>query len=151
MAYLDHGKIYAFDFDGTLCQDAYPGIGKPNKAMICYAKKLKEKGNRLILWTCRNGQPLEHAVAWCQQQGLEFDAVNQNLPEILKMFGSDSRKITADCYVDDKCSGIPLLFTPFYSGRKTKYRRKSYSQPSVINLVNSSIARFSQLWERTAL
>ncbi len=155
MAYLEHGKIYAFDFDGTLCQEAYPGIGKPNKAMIRYAKKLKEKGNRLILWTCRNGQPLEHAIAWCQEQGLEFDAVNQNLPEILKMFGSDSRKITADYYVDDRLSGISLLlFTSFFCSsnrRKTKYNQSNRTLSSVINLVSNSIARFSQLWERIAL
>ena len=154
MAYLDHGKIYAFDFDGTLCQEAYPGIGKPNKAMIRYAKKLKEKGNRLILWTCRNGQPLEHAIAWCQEQGLEFDAVNQNLPEILKMFGSDSRKITADYYVDDRLSGISLLFTYSFcsnTSRKTKNNQYNHSQSSVINLVSSSITKFSRLWERIAL
>lgn len=152
MAYLDHGKIYAFDFDGTLCKDAYPGIGKPNKAMIRYAKKLKAKGNRLILWTCRDGQPLEHAVEWCREQGLEFDTVNQNLPEILKMFGSDSRKITADCYVDDRLSRTPLLLlTPFSNSGKTKYYQNSQFQSSVINLVSSSIARFSQLWERIAL
>lgn len=114
MAYLNNGKIYAFDFDGTLCREAYPAIGKPNKAMIRYAKKLKEKGHRLILWTCRNGLALENAVAWCREQGIEFDAVNQNLPEILEMFGSDSRKITADYYVDDKVLGIqPLLLSVF--------------------------------------
>lgn len=114
MAYLNNGKIYAFDFDGTLCQEAYPAIGKPNKAMIRYAKKLKQKGHRLILWTCRNGLALENAVAWCREQGIEFDAVNQNLPEILEMFGSDSRKITADYYVDDKVLGIqPLLLSVF--------------------------------------
>lgn len=114
MAYLNNGKIYAFDFDGTLCQEAYPAIGKPNKAMIRYAKRLKEKGHRLILWTCRNGLALENAVAWCREQGIEFDAVNQNLPEILEMFGSDSRKITADYYVDDKVLGIqPLLLSVF--------------------------------------
>ncbi len=114
MAYLTTGKIYAFDFDGTLCREAYPEIGRPNKAMIRYAKKLKEKGNRLILWTCRNGQYLESAVAWCREQGIEFDAVNQNLPEILELFGSDSRKITADYYVDDKLLGIqPILLSLF--------------------------------------
>lgn len=129
MAYLDHGKIYAFDFDGTLCQDAYPGIGQANKAMIHYAKKLKAKGHRLILWTCRSGQPLEHAVAWCQAQGLEFDAVNENLPEILQKFGSDSRKITADYYVDDRFSGIPLLlFTALNNSRKTKYYQENLSK-----------------------
>ncbi len=112
MAYLDKGKIFAFDFDGTLCRDAYPGIGSPNKAMIRYAKRLKERGNRLILWTCRSGEHLEDAVMWCKEQGIEFDAVNQNLPEILEMFGSDSRKITADYYVDDKLLGIrPILLS----------------------------------------
>ncbi len=114
MAYLDNGKIYAFDFDGTLCAEAYPAIGKPNKAMIRYAKKLKEKGNRLILWTCRNGNHLENAVSWCREQGIEFDAVNQNLPEILEKFGSDSRKITADYYIDDKLLGVhPMLLSIF--------------------------------------
>ncbi len=114
MAYLDNGKIYAFDFDGTLCEEAYPAIGKPNKAMIRYAKKLKEKGNHLILWTCRNGNHLENAVSWCREQGIEFDAVNQNLPEILEKFGSDSRKITADYYIDDKLLGVhPMLLSIF--------------------------------------
>lgn len=112
MAYLNKGKIYAFDFDGTLCQEAYPGIGRPNKTVIRYAKKLKEKGNRLILWTCRNGQALDNAVAWCKEQGIEFDAVNQNLPEILEMFGSDSRKVTADYYVDDRLLGLrPIMLS----------------------------------------
>ncbi len=115
MAYLNNGKIYAFDFDGTLCREAYPGIGKPNRAMIRYAKKLKEKGHRLILWTCRNGLALEDAVAWCRAQGIEFDAVNQNLPEILEMFGSDSRKITADYYIDDKLLGIPPLLLSVFA------------------------------------
>lgn len=114
MAYLNSGKIYAFDFDGTLCEEAYPDIGRPNKTMIRYAKKLKKKGNHLILWTCRNGKMLENAVMWCKEQGIEFDAVNQNLPEILELFGSDSRKITADYYVDDKLLGIhPILLSMF--------------------------------------
>ena len=32
-----------------------------------------------------------------------FDAVNENLPEVLELFGGrDSRKITADEYIDDR-------------------------------------------------
>ena len=31
-----------------------------------------------------------------------FDAVNENLPEAIEMFGDDSRKIFAHEYIDDK-------------------------------------------------
>lgn len=114
MGYLTTGKIYAFDFDGTLCREAFPAIGKPNKGMIRYAKRMKKHGHRLILWTCRSGERLREAVEWCASQGIEFDAVNQNLPEILEKFGSDSRKITADYYIDDKMLRIqPLLLSVF--------------------------------------
>lgn len=102
MSYLKNEKIYAFDFDGTLCKEAFPEIGAPNKRMIRLAKRCKRNGDRIILWTCRSGRHLEEAVTWCREQGIEFDAVNQNLPEILELFGSDSRKITADYYIDDK-------------------------------------------------
>ena len=103
-------KIYAFDFDGTLCKEAFPSIGRPNKSMIQYVKKVKRNGNRIILWTCRYGDKLEEAVNWCREQGIEFDAVNRNLPETLQKYGTDSRKITADYYIDDKMHG----FLPFF-------------------------------------
>lgn len=95
-------QIYAFDFDGTLCEDCYPDIGSPRKSTISYARRLKEEGHRLILWTCRAGEHLDRAVEWCASQGLIFDAVNENLPEVVRKYGNDSRKITADYYVDDK-------------------------------------------------
>ena len=31
-----------------------------------------------------------------------FDAVNDNLPDIVELYGSNSRKITCDLYIDDK-------------------------------------------------
>ena len=39
---------------------------------------------------------------WCRKWELEFDAVNENLPEIIERYGSDGRKIYADVYIDDK-------------------------------------------------
>ena len=37
-----------------------------------------------------------------QEQNLEFDAVNDNLPEIIEFYGHNSRKISCDYYIDDR-------------------------------------------------
>lgn len=97
-------KIIAVDFDGTLSLDAvWPKIGQPNYILLEYLKMRKNKGDRIILWTCRNGVLLEEAVEWCRTQGLVFDAVNDNLQEVIELYGNNSRKISADWYIDDKC------------------------------------------------
>lgn len=94
--------IYAIDFDGYLCQNAWPEIGQPNKAIIRHFKHLKALGHKLILNTCREGEFLDKALCWCRKYGLRFDAVNENLPERIREFGGDFRKISADWYCDDK-------------------------------------------------
>ena len=33
---------------------------------------------------------------------LEFDAVNDNVPEVIDYYGNNSRKISCDIYIDDK-------------------------------------------------
>lgn len=96
------GNIIAVDFDGTLCASAYPDIGAPNIPLIDLLIARRRNGCRVILWTCRAGEQLEAAVAWCRRLGLEFDAVNENLPEISELFGGDGRKIYADVYLDDR-------------------------------------------------
>ena len=104
-------KIYAVDFDGTLCENAWPEIGKPNYMLIQILKALREKGDKFILWTCRTANRLDEATAWCKEQGLEFDAVNENLPEIIGQFGTESRKVFADVYIDDKVISPNLKFS----------------------------------------
>lgn len=94
--------VVAVDFDSTLCFSKWPDCGEPNQALINSLKKWKFDGNKLILWTCRIGEALSNAVAWCQEYGLEFDAVNDNLPEIVEYYGSNSRKVTCDWYIDDR-------------------------------------------------
>lgn len=94
--------IIAVDFDGTLCVDEWPDIGYPNFTLIDYLKKRKENGDKIILWTNRCGEPLENAIKWCKRYGIELDAVNENLPEIIERFGSDCRKIYADLFIDDR-------------------------------------------------
>lgn len=106
--------IYAVDFDGTLSLGAkWPEVGAPNVPLIEYLKQKKAEGGRLILWTCRNGKDLEVAVDYCKKAGLEFDTVNENLPELIEAYGGDARKINADVYFDDKAvNPIPIMQAP---------------------------------------
>lgn len=94
--------IIAVDFDGTLCEACFPNIGRPNFKLIRRLKNARNLGDKLILWTCRTDEDLSKALSWCSNLGLSFDAVNENLPEILALYGGDSRKIFADIYIDDR-------------------------------------------------
>lgn len=112
-SYKRNYTIYAVDFDGTLCVNKFPEIGAPNKALIEHLIKSKEKGNKLILWTCRVAEKLQEAVDWCKAQGLEFDTVNENLPEIIVKFGRNNRKVFADVYIDDKAVNKQKYHIPY--------------------------------------
>ena len=94
-------SVYAIDFDNTLCEMAYPAIGSPKYDIINFCKARKAEGHKLILNTCREGELLCKAVAWCAKWGLQFDAHNNNLPERIAEYGTDPRKIGADFYIDD--------------------------------------------------
>jgi hypothetical protein len=103
-------KIYkiAVDFDGTLCEYAFPKIGEQKDHHIKLMKiliELRKKGHKLILWTNRGDNEqypvLSEAIEWCKNRGLEFDAINQNLQDQVKLSGP-SPKIMADYYIDDK-------------------------------------------------
>ncbi len=95
-------KIIAVDFDNTLCFSNWPELGEPNRPLIEYLRCQQRLGNKLILWTCRAGDALESALSWCKEQQLEVDSVNDNLPEVIEMYGNNSRKITCDYYIDDR-------------------------------------------------
>lgn len=95
-------QIIAVDFDGTLCESKFPGIGEPKWELIELLKKYRQD-NILILWTCRAGKDLDDAIWWCGEHGLQFDYVNENTRENLEKYGGrDNRKIYADLYIDDK-------------------------------------------------
>jgi hypothetical protein len=115
--------IYAVDFDGTLCESVWPGIGSPNTALIKHLIKRRREGNIVILWTCRCGNRLEEAVSWCRGFDLEFDAVNENLPEMIEYFGNDSRKIFADVYIDDKAKIKAGYRIPYQGGEDDGRKR----------------------------
>lgn len=100
---MDYAEIYAVDFDGTLnLADTYPELGDPNTELIEFLKGRRAAGDKIILWTCREGELLKAAVKYCNDYGLFFHAVNENLPENIAYFGNNCRKVWAHHYIDDK-------------------------------------------------
>ncbi|MDR2040534.1 MAG: hypothetical protein LBQ60_21670 [Bacteroidales bacterium] len=97
--------IIAVDFDGTIVEDKYPGIGKEKRFAFMTLKDLQKQGHRLILWTYRSGRSLEDAVEFCRKNGIEFYAVNRSYPEEKMDESQVSRKIHADVFIDDRNIG----------------------------------------------
>lgn len=60
---IDYPEIYAVDFDGTLnLAERYPELGEPNRELIKFLREKQKQGDKIILWTCREGELLEAAV-----------------------------------------------------------------------------------------
>lgn len=98
----DTALIFAIDFDGTLCENKYPEIGEPKQEVINKCIELEKEGHRFILNTCRTDKELDAAIEWCKEKGIKFEAINHNLPDRMKLYENDCRKIGADYYIDDK-------------------------------------------------
>lgn len=94
----------AVDFDGTIVEDRYPGIGKPQLFAFETLKALQQQQHQLILWTVREGKSLKEAVDFCKKHGIEFYAVNKNFPEE-ELEPGQSRKLNVDYFIDDRNVG----------------------------------------------
>ncbi|HAV02933.1 MAG TPA: hypothetical protein DCW95_07065 [Chryseobacterium sp.] len=102
---MTNSKKLAIDFDGTVVDDAYPGIGKPKIFAFETLRKLQSEGYRLILWTYRHGKTLDEAVEFCRKNGVEFYAVNSSFEGEIFDHSQASRKIDADLFIDDRNLG----------------------------------------------
>jgi len=109
-------KILAIDFDGVLCDSIFPEADHQNlvnKFFLWYAKRKQRQGWLVILWTCRQDDGLEK-FAFSQQKAVQFlkslgfipDFVNENDPERIKFYGTDSRKMSANKVIDDMNMGL---------------------------------------------
>ncbi|WP_255491292.1 hypothetical protein [Dysgonomonas sp. ZJ279] len=100
--------IIAVDFDGTLHTGDFPSIGEIAAEAVKYMNKLKADGHYLIIWTCRHGDRLTEAINWLIEQEIPFDRINEHEPENIKKYQSNSRKVYAHLYIDDKqVGGLP--------------------------------------------
>jgi len=103
-------KTLAVDFDGTLCDFAFPGIGKVKEGAAENIAKLRKLGYRVIIYSCRTchwhydifgGSPdepvmerdrVKEMIAWLDANGIEYDEIDD---------GSKG-KPSANYYIDDK-------------------------------------------------
>ena len=120
----------AVDFDGTIVEHAYPKIGKEKPFAFDTLKALQAEGHRLILWTSRDGDLLDEAVAYCKKNGVTFYAVNSSTPPEALFHGRPdglSAKIKADVYIDDRnIGGLPdwgEIYTLITNKHRERHRR----------------------------
>lgn len=100
--------IISVDFDGTIVENEYPEIGALVAEAAATLAKLKRDGHEIVINTCRAGDLALAAVNFLLSQGVPFDRINANNPRNIAFYGSDTRKIFADCYIDDRnVGGLP--------------------------------------------
>jgi len=142
--------VIAVDFDGTIVEHAYPGIGKPIPFALDVLKKLQqEERHILILWTVREGDLLQEAVDYCSKNGLEFYAVNKNYPE--EDDGESPRKLTADIFIDDKnIGGLPdwsVIYKSILSGNNDFENLDDYISENRPKRKRNLLIRMGEAWE----
>lgn len=109
-------KILSIDFDGTIVENAYPNIGELKPDAKYYINKLIEMGYVVTINTCRSGRFEDAARDFLIQNGIKYHYFNENPPELIKMYQSDCRKISADIYIDDRClMGLPETWEEIFN------------------------------------
>lgn len=93
----------AIDFDGTICSNRYPDVG----VLMDGAEIIREwyKHHTIVISTCRIDAHLEACKAFLAANDIPYHYINENVPELIKMYNGDCRKISCDVQIDDKNAG----------------------------------------------
>jgi 7-cyano-7-deazaguanine synthase in queuosine biosynthesis len=108
-------RIVAFDFDGVLCDDAYPGVGAPKLGYCEAAKELWKRGYTVIVFSSRRSLDYQEVRRFCDKHiypGMQIAL---------------SSKPVADVYFDDKgllpaARLIPFLVEAWLKGSESALR-----------------------------
>lgn len=119
--------IIAIDFDGTMHTGKWPEIGSPVPYLADMMQKLAADGHKLIIWTCREGQPQTDMVNWLLAHDIPFHSVNDHIPGSWEMYGNKSRKVYAHVYIDDAQVGDLPMWPDIYryvSEKELKFKEQ---------------------------
>jgi hypothetical protein len=116
--------ILSIDFDQTVAKvPHFPHIDGLRKGARKYINKLYNEGYYIIINTCRTDKyekecyDATEAISYLYDNGIKYHKFNENHKQLMDFFDSDSRKISADIYVDDKgmwLFGIPSWFILYW-------------------------------------
>jgi len=93
-------EFHAFDFDGTICVNNFPGIGDLVDGTVEKINDLyQDIKNIIIIWSCRSDNYEAQMRSFLLKNKIPFDFINKN-----PILESGSRKIFAHKYYDDRNS-----------------------------------------------
>ena len=111
----------SIDFDGTIVDEAFPGVGKMKPKANVFINKLYDQGCKILINTCRTGSYEGDAENFLKRMNISYHYINCNLPQSIEYFKQDCRKLSADVYIDDKClMGLPDTWEEIYNIIQTK-------------------------------
>lgn len=96
--------IIGIDFDGTIVENRFPGIGPEIPHAIETIKSLQKNNHKIILWTIRSDSSLDEAINFLKNRGVILYDVNKNPDQPI-----DSPKLFCHMYIDDRSFGCPLI------------------------------------------
>lgn len=102
------GKVFvAIDFDGTITKSRDDNFGKYEMRENCKDVLLRLYATGRVhfgLWTCRTGKQVDTAISFLAENNVfhVFETINQSFDDILAVYDTTPRKVSADVYLDDR-------------------------------------------------
>lgn len=94
--------IIAVDFDLTIVKSDFPKILRTRRFAKWAINKLHKQGFYIIIWTCRHEEHEAQAYQYLTEKNISFDSINTQHAALVEHFQNNTRKISADFYIDDK-------------------------------------------------
>lgn len=127
--------IIALDFDNTITIGfgRFPAIYKLRPKARDVINTWFDKGHNIIINTCRSdaSNAAQKCIDFLAQNGVKYTRINSNLPETIEHYGTDTRKISAELYFDDR-NPTPVDWDVFDAVVK------KYEKPTIIAIIGES-------------
>ena len=98
-------KVILVDFDGTICDFAYPEMGKPTKGVKEALQRFQDLGYEVHILSCRTNHELKKYPIDRQEQVRKMEAyLDEHQIPYDKVLNKD--KPMATWYIDDRAIGF---------------------------------------------